>query len=246
MGALEIFLIVFGVLIVIVSFIFGEHFSAMDKNEGYDANVVGVTKELVEKEVQAEIANVIDEKIEKAEIELDKITNKKIMALGEYSDDINSKITRNHDEVMFLYDMLSDKEKTVKNTIKDVEALKLSVKQMAIANDFAKQSAKKSIQKSDDEEKAVNRISDDRTKNDNNFDEADGALLDNSLNETKVSDEVQNTDVALKNESEASNNNKAILNLYNQGKSNIEIAKELGLGMGEVKLVIDLFNFGKK
>ena len=41
---------------------------------------------------------------------------------------------------------------------------------------------------------------------------------------------------------EISNNNQMILKLYSQGKSNIEIAKQLGLGIGEVRLVIDLFN----
>lgn len=39
----------------------------------------------------------------------------------------------------------------------------------------------------------------------------------------------------------SSNNNEKILQLHNEGKSNIAIAKELGLGVGEVKLVIDLF-----
>ena len=37
------------------------------------------------------------------------------------------------------------------------------------------------------------------------------------------------------------NNNEKILALHNSGKSNVMIAKELGLGIGEVKLVIDLF-----
>jgi DNA-binding NarL/FixJ family response regulator len=37
------------------------------------------------------------------------------------------------------------------------------------------------------------------------------------------------------------NNNEQILKLYKQGKSKIAIAKELGLGVGEVKLVIDLY-----
>ena len=32
-----------------------------------------------------------------------------------------------------------------------------------------------------------------------------------------------------------------ILKLYKQGKSVIEIAKTLGIGVGEVRLVIDLF-----
>ena len=37
------------------------------------------------------------------------------------------------------------------------------------------------------------------------------------------------------------NHNQRILELYQLGKSNVEIAKELNLGVGEVKLVIDLF-----
>lgn len=37
------------------------------------------------------------------------------------------------------------------------------------------------------------------------------------------------------------NYNERILNLYQDGKSPVEIARELGLGIGEVKLVIDLF-----
>lgn len=37
------------------------------------------------------------------------------------------------------------------------------------------------------------------------------------------------------------NHNEKILALHNEGKSNVAIAKELGLGVGEVKLVIDLY-----
>lgn len=40
------------------------------------------------------------------------------------------------------------------------------------------------------------------------------------------------------------NHNDLILKLHSEGKSNVAIAKELGLGVGEVKLVIDLFRQG--
>ena len=39
--------------------------------------------------------------------------------------------------------------------------------------------------------------------------------------------------------------NDKILELYNKGKSVVEISKILGLGQGEVKLVIDLFKNAK-
>ena len=40
---------------------------------------------------------------------------------------------------------------------------------------------------------------------------------------------------------EGQNNNEKILEMHRQGKSTVAIAKELGLGVGEVKLVIDLY-----
>ena len=262
MGALEIFLIIFGIIIIIVSFVFGEHLAAMDNNPEYDTNIAGVTKEIVKKEVEAEVANVIDEKIEQAEIKLDKITNEKIMALGDYSEDVNVKITKNHDEVMFLYDMLSDKEKTIKNTVKDVESLKVSVKQMAVANDFAKQSIEKKSEFSKTKTKDLSKsakknVTSDNKKELNGNQETKTDSEDSKVStasedlksKSNVSEEVldeKGKDNKSKVEPEKiQNNNKEILDLYNQGKTNIEIAKQLGLGMGEVKLVIDLFKTRK-
>ena len=42
-------------------------------------------------------------------------------------------------------------------------------------------------------------------------------------------------------EEENISKNEAILRLYEQGLSDVEIAKELSMGIGEVKLVKDLF-----
>lgn len=41
------------------------------------------------------------------------------------------------------------------------------------------------------------------------------------------------------------NHTHEILKLYKSGKSNVEIAKLLSLGTGEVKLIIDLYKEGK-
>ena len=38
------------------------------------------------------------------------------------------------------------------------------------------------------------------------------------------------------------NNKEKILQLHKEGKSQVDIARELGLGVGEVKLVIGLFD----
>jgi hypothetical protein len=228
MGPLEICLIVIGLIFIVCSFLFSEHILSGEAREDVinGVHVASVTEEIVRREVEAEVANVIDEKLDEMEVKLEKMTTEKLMSMGDFSNDIQAKIEHNHEEVMFLYNMLNDKEEVLKNTIRDIEAVKMSVKKMAIVNDVAKditttnkkvEEAPKSQEKSSDVEKQPEAIANSETKK-----------------TTEKERPVRNR--------EMSNNNQMILNLYAQGKTNIEIAKELGLGIGEVRLVIDLFN----
>jgi DNA-binding NarL/FixJ family response regulator len=118
--------------------------------------------------------------------------------------------------------MLNDKEEVLKNTIRDIEAVKASVKKMAIVNDVAKDVTKK----------ATNEVIDEAIAEDTNK-----AVVIDVKEEEKSSEKSGSL-----RKREISNNNQMILDLYAKGKTNIEIAKELGLGIGEVRLVIDLFN----
>lgn len=57
-----------------------------------------------------------------------------------------------------------------------------------------------------------------------------------------VSEEPRGVDIRFaQGKDNGRNSNERILELHKAGKSNMAIAKELGLGLGEVKLVIDLF-----
>lgn len=254
MGALEIFLIIFGIILVAISFVFGEHLSSMEsKNLEYDGNVAKVTKEIVKKEVEAEVANVIDEKIEQAEVKLDKITNEKIMALGDYSDDVNIKITKNHDEVMFLYDMLSDKEKTIKNTVKDIEALKVSVKNLS-GNIKGEKSHPEISNENDDvlnkqisnnhlgTNEIINfkeKYTEDKSNKDENMSDDNNEL---AVNKEKIKEKKNNSEIKDNDKRQNfSKDNMEILRLYKEGKSTVEIAQELERGVGEVQLVIGLY-----
>ena len=257
MGALEIFLIIFGIVLVVISFVFGEHLSSIDnKNLEYDGNVAKVTKEIVKKEVEAEVANVIDEKIEQAEVKLDKITNEKIMALGDYSDDVNVKITKNHDEVMFWYDMLSDKEKTIKNTVKDIEALKTSVKNLS-GNIKSENSYTETTNENNDSldnhlnnsKSGINEILNVKEKknytNDKSHDNEKNIsedIKELELNKEKIKEKNNSSDVKESdNKQKLSNDNMEILRLHKEGKSAVEIAQKLERGVGEVQLVIGLY-----
>ena len=68
--------------------------------------------------------------------------------------------------------------------------------------------------------------------------QAQAAALENTVSMMKQQDDVAGNAPA---DEFGENNNDRILRLHKEGLSNVDIAKELGLGVGEVKLVINLF-----
>lgn len=63
-----------------------------------------------------------------------------------------------------------------------------------------------------------------------------------NVSSVPVSEEPRGVDIRFaQGKDNGRNSNERILELHKAGKSNMAIAKELGLGLGEVKLVIDLF-----
>ena len=203
MGAMEVFLIITAVIVIAVSFCIKEK---SDKNEdekksGQD-EVKAVTQEMIKEEIQNQLAMISDDMLENTEAKLDKIANQKIMAVGNYSEDVLKNIEENHNEVMFLYNMLNDKETTLKNTVRDIEAVKVSVRKMA-----------------------------DNVEND----------VQGWENEIKLSQEEETVPAEDKKEQPSQETVLEMEDAEEEGKSNIEIAKRLNLGVGEVNLVLGLF-----
>lgn len=64
---------------------------------------------------------------------------------------------------------------------------------------------------------------------------------DSVTNQGTKEKEITGMDISFIQDSVGLNSNDRILRLYKEGKSKVAIAKELGLGVGEVKLVIDLY-----
>lgn len=225
MSTMEIVLLVAGFLIFIVSFF------VPDKAKG---NItVEVSQEEIDKMVQKRIDDAknrleigfdvdIHEATERFEVSLDKLANEKMLAFGEYSEGLLAAIDNNHQEVIFLYNMLNDKAVDVKNIVREVAQQKKDVEE----NSY----------------KAITAIA--------NKDNAEvlGNVLDNgdTLSFKDEEEDKANMNLAIElNQLATRNKNENILELHRQNKSNIEIARELGLGMGEVKLVIDLFEDNK-
>lgn len=100
-----------------------------------------------------------------------------------------------------------------------------------------KTKTRKTTKKTEPKEKA----SETKTKTSESKAKSSAAKQKTSAAKTKAAD-TKTVDIQFANGKDNSkNSNERILELHKAGKSNMAIAKELGLGIGEVKLVIDLF-----
>ncbi|MBE5925868.1 MAG: hypothetical protein E7270_02745 [Lachnospiraceae bacterium] len=223
MTGIEIFLIIVGIGLVVASFIITEKIEENTSGDEQDTKFAAVTEEIMRQQIDIAAQNVVDETVEKTEVMLDKLSSEKIMAVSEYSDTVLKEINKNHDEVMFLYSMLNDKEKEIKNTVRDIENVKKTV------NDIKKetliQSEEAEVDESVDTENEIKEVTEIKEKN-------------IFKREKKKEREKKQKPLV---EPRKNNNNDKILDMYNKGFSNVEIAKKLGIGIGEVRLVIDLF-----
>lgn len=226
MGVTEIFLLTAGGIIFILSFLIParvENGQILEAPMSREAIKAMVDREM--DTVKEHVDDVVDEAVtyamEKTERSLERLSNEKIMAINEYSDTVLSEIHRNHEEAMFLYDMLNNKHVNLKNTVSEVNRTVKEAEETV--NNFQKIAPetidipKAAFVRTAEEQMA--RVSE-------QADQKEPA-------EPPMTEEPE--------EEAAGNSNDRIRELYSQGKDKVAIARELGLGVGEVKLVIDLF-----
>lgn len=129
MTAIEIALLVLGAIIFAASFVIPELKKEPSKeqqkfSEEEIKKIIEREMEHVRDRVDEVVEETIDYTMEKTERALAKVSNEKILAVNEYSDTVLEEINKNHKEVMFLYDMLNDKQMDLKNAVRKVEATK--------------------------------------------------------------------------------------------------------------------------
>ena len=220
MGILEVILLIAGILIFIGSFLLpsGKTEESGINKEAAKEEIKGLVEEemqTVRSRMQDKMEETSEDALEKVERSLERLTNEKIMAVNEYSDTVLQEIHKNHEEAMFLYDMLNSKHANIKDTVSKMD------KAVKEAEDKAKDRAEameKPGKENGGEEKKVETP-------------------------TETPEPSESPEIGCKGETaeEGQNNNEKILEMHRQGKSTVAIAKELGLGVGEVKLVIDLY-----
>ena len=130
MGVLEICLLAAGAVVFILSFLIPagkEAVTGETKGLAQDEIKKLVSQEMseIKGHVEDVVGEAIDYAVEKTERSLERLSNEKIMAVNEYSDTVLQEIHKNHEEVVFLYDMLNEKQTSLKQTVAQVhEAVK--------------------------------------------------------------------------------------------------------------------------
>lgn len=213
MTGVEIILILVGLVMMVGSFMVTEKLSGADLDRIAELSQNEIKKILENKLKDAEVAiedqidHAIEDSMDKVERALDKETNEKMMAIGEYSDTVMEKMNQTHNEIMFLYSMLNDKH---------TELTKLAgqIGEMTAEIGENLEEAKEAAVREPQEQKKAEEVTETAAEQPENEPEE---------------------------QSEQMNHNEKILALYREGKSYVEIAKELGLGQGEVRLVVGLY-----
>lgn len=231
MGILEIVLLIAGVIIFTGSFFLplgGEKNTGIDQKAAKE-DIHGLVEEEmnnVRSKMQDKMEETSEDAIEKAERALERLTNEKIMAVNEYSDTVLQEIHKNHEEAMFLYDMLNSKHANIKDTVSKMDKAVKAAENKTLENKTAENKAAAEKTATD---KTAGTVAEEKT-------------ADASQTETLIQPE-NSPEIGFMGETvqEGQNNNEKILEMHKQGKSTVAIAKELGLGVGEVKLVIDLY-----
>ncbi len=236
MSATVIVLIVIGLVFIFVSFAISEKLS---EEKAESDSVVKIPKELtteqkekIDKLIRDYMDQQIDGRLTDIETRLSEIVNQKTLALGDYAVSVNEEIDRNHKEVVFLYDMLSDKQKEIMTTVNMIDTYKKEISAMVqeqAAQNIMNYSASASETQPSAEDTVPEELTAEEMSDDTEIEEAMKEMEDIPISE-ESQEELENVD-----------NKDMILEMHKAGLSILEIARHLGLGVGEVKLVVDLY-----
>ena len=227
MTGIEISLLIIGCIFMLGSFFVSEKLSTAEIDriaELSDAELKRIIEKGMEKagsQIDLTVDDKVEEASEKVEIAMEIESNLKIMAIKEYSDTIFEDMKKTHEEIMFLYSMLNDKHTELTSLTGNLQRLAADIR--SLQEGIQSNNAQK-VKKTEQNKPAVTEkgIAEDTSQN-----------AENKVTESDAFE--------LEEISTLENHNERILELYREGLSKIEIAKQLNLGVGEVSLVIGLY-----
>lgn len=256
MSTLQICLFITGLIL------FGGSFFITEKLSSSDTEMISrlsekEVKSLVEKELSkasAEMDKLLtekkDEAVEKIEIQTDKDTNEKIMSIGEYSDTILKAMNDSHDEIMFIYQILNEKQENITNMVSEIGKQESALRNMKVSiEDKLKELEAREIELKQQEQNAELQQKLHFENDVMSLKEAFIQKMDASEDTAKEKSAIETLQVANKPTDSVKNGNsskdalkKQIVSMHQEGFSEVEIAKKCGVGIGEIKLILGLFD----
>jgi uncharacterized protein YbjQ (UPF0145 family) len=213
----EIVLIIIGVIFLLGSFLVKDQLSQKDLDQISRLSeqelkiIIQNRLKNAEADMDTAIENRMDEALNITVRAMEKTSNEKIMAINEYSDTVLDSMDKTHNEIMFLYSMLNDKHKELTDLAGELSSFS---RQMKATEDAALKKLAQAAEKLGEDMQVPATVDQE-------------AIISESIKQQNPEDE--------------HNHNEDILFLHSVGKSDVEIAKELGIGLGVVKLVLGLY-----
>ena len=228
MVAVEVVLIIIGVVFLVGSFFLTEKLSQKDlehislMSEADLKHIAEKQVKSIKSQVEESVEEIIDESLEITKRGLEKETNNKIMAVSEYSDTVMETMNKTHNEIMFLYSMLNDKHTETAELVGDLQKYAKQISEFDMDEAMSKFDYVTGAIANADKTASVMQ-----TTNTNNIEETRSDNL--QVSDAEGAEKLQNK-------------NEQILLLYKEGMNEVEIAKKLDCGLGEVRLVLGLYN----
>ncbi len=235
MSTPQIILLIAGFVFILLSFFLVERPKAGKRqtslSDSFNYELSEEEKKKIRQQVQAVIDKEMSDCFLDAEDKLNRLSNEKIMAINEFSTGVLEKIEMNNSEVVFLFQMLKEKEEELKETFSKMETVRRDVrdlleklsKLMAVRNKVSSVTAKSEEHYESTEEKLKA------------LEEAEAMEF---VHSEKISEDYSDT---LDSSQLIAKHKDEIISLHKKQYSIRDISKQLGLGQGEVKLVLDLY-----
>lgn len=224
MIVIEIILVVIGIAAVVCSYKISDSKADHQVTEKEDDRA-GEEKSLEqwEDEIQDMVQEKSQEMLQEASEALSRLSNEKIMGMDEYSSQVLERMNKNHEEVVFLYNMLNEKEEEMKELVHHIDSVKAHAHD-EMATEY--QSLMESISQLRERELLLENHVEQQEKAE--------SLPEQASKQVKKEEEKKDEEVEAVFDRD-------IISLYKKGNSILDISRMLSLGQGEVKLVIDLY-----
>ena len=226
-------LLLIGVVFMIGSFFVTEKLSPSELNQIAELSEEEL-KRIIDrglKNAETRIEDGIDEQVdqssEKVDRSLEKVTNDKIMAISEYSDTVIESMNKTHNEIMFLYSMLNDKHTELTGMAADLQRLAADVRSLEEKAPLTAPQAASERAAAVSAASAVTPVS--------------VETADTTERETAAAPAEQKEEMPETEETKQEGLHAEILKLKKLGMTEVQIAKKLGIGIGEVRLVNGLY-----